>query len=236
MPDEATQAPGEVQDTPQTDAAPEVGKPAAEPPANGEEDKPTVDFEKRYNDLRPEYDRANQLLAAARGEHGPEAQVQALQQLGVNVQQEAEEEDDPFEDPDERTQREVAELREKMQQREEAEEWAQFEQLEGEFVNSTLDQLEQDENLKLSSKERKWIETQGKANRLESGEPNLQGAFDDLKGIKSAARDEYLASKKQATKAPAGAVGEDKIDLSDKDKRNQWMAEQIRPALEDEGS
>src|SRR5436305_4426069 len=189
MPEEAT-APEEVQETPSTPAAetaPVEGKPAE----GQEQQEPTVDWEQRYNSLRPEYDRSNQLLAAARGEHGPEQQIEALRQLGVNVQQEeAEKEEDPFEDPGERTQREVAEIREQLQEREEAEQWAEFEQLETSFVKETLDQLEGDESVKLSDQERKWIETQGKANRLETGEPNLKGAFDHLKGIQSAARDE----------------------------------------------
>lgn len=229
MPDEATQAPDEVQDTPTPDEAAS----AEEKPAE-QDQEPTVDWEQRYNSLRPEYDRSNQLLAAARGDHGPEAQIEAARQLGWDVQQQPQEEEDPFEDPEERTQREIAEIKEQLQQHKEAEEWAEFEQLEKGFVKETLDGLEGDENVKLSGKERTWIETQAKANRLESGEPNLKGAFDDLKGIKSAARDEYLASKK-APKAPAGAVGEEEIDLSNKEKRNKWMAEQIGDALE-EGS
>jgi len=235
MPEEA-----QVETTPQaedvsqtTDATSTTGAPADES-TDSKPTETTDNYEQRYNDMRSEFDRRGTLLAQARGEHGPEAQVQALQQLGVNVQQEAEEQEDPFEDPEERNQREIAEIREQLQQREEAEEWAEFEQLEKGFVKETLGGLEGDENVKLSDKERTWIETQAKANRLESGEPNLKGAFDDLKGIKSAARDEYLASKK-APKAPAGAVGEEKIDLSDKEKRNKWMAEQIGSALE-EGS
>lgn len=229
MPDEAT-APEEVQETPNTPAD-ETASAEEKPAGEQEQQEPTPDWEQRYNSLRPEYDRNNQLLAAARGQHGPEAQIEALQALGVQVHQEEEgPEDDPFEDPGERAQREVAEIRQQMQEREEADEWAEFEHLEAEFINGTINELEQDESTKLSADERRWIETQAKANRLESGEPNLKGAFDDLKGIKSAARDEYLRSKKQAARAPAGAVGEDQIDFSDKEKRNQWMTEQVEAA------
>lgn len=230
------QQPTTPQETP-PDAASEQEKPAAEPPAEGAAEQPTTDWEKRYNDLRPQFDRNNQVLAAAKGDHGPEAQIQALQQLGVNVQRPEEEPEEPdlFEDPDERTQREIAEIREDLQQRDEAQEHAEFERLEHQFINGTIDQLEKDENLKLPKEERDWVEAQAKANRHESGEPNLKGAFDALKGIKSRARDEYLASKKQAARAPAGAVGEEQIDLSPKNKeqRNAWMAEQLAAGLED---
>lgn len=232
MPDEATQAPDEVQDTPTPDeTAPENGKPVEQ------EQEPTVDWEQRYESLRPEYDRNNQLLAAARGEHGPEAQIEALQALGVDVEQEEAEESDEFEDPYDALERRQAALEQQIQERDEAAQEAEFQELEKQFIDATLDEIQGAENVTLSAQEKKWVETQAKANRLETGEPNLKGAFDDLKGIKSAARDEYLASKK-APKAPAGAVGEEKIDLSskNKDKRNKWMAEQIAPALEDEGS
>lgn len=229
MPDEATQAPDEVQDTPTPG---EAASPEEKP--TEQEQEPTVNWEQRYESLRPEYDRNNQLLAAARGEHGPEAQIEALRQFGVNAELEEEEQEDELEDPYERQQREIEELRQSQQQRDEAEQEAEFISLEAQFVDATLKEISDAENVTLSTKEKKWVETQAKANRLENGEPNLKGAFDDLKGIKSAARDEYLASKK-APKAPAGAVGEEKIDLSvkNKDKRNEWMAAQIASDLDE---
>ena len=234
MADEPTQAPEtETQDTPTNDAASTQQETPA--PESTEDSTPVTDWEQRYNSLRPEYDRSNQLLAAARGEHGPEAQAQALQQFGVELdsEEEQEPENDEWVDPDDRIDRLEQQLAERQQREEEAE----FERLESDFIDQTLSKIQEDENVTLSKQERKFVETNALANRLDNGEPNLQGAFDDLKGIKSAARDEYRSSK-TAPKAPVGTAGEDTIDSSDKEARNKWMAEDLaaRMAADSEGS
>jgi len=219
MPDEATPAPEETQDTP-INAASEEEKPAEEAPAASDP------WEQRYNDLRPEFDRRNALLSAAEGQQGPEAQAQALRQLGVEVEMaEAEDDkDDEFLSDVERLEQRLAAQEEKFTQREQQEQEAHFQKLEESFIESTLSEIEGKENVKLSERETKVVVNNALANRLENGEPDLQGAFDDLKGIKSAARDEYLASKK-APAPPIGAAGEDKIDFSNPDARRKFMAD-----------
>lgn len=221
MPEEATETPAVEEDTSQTTAAPEEGTPA---PDSQEESPPAdIDYKQRYESLVPEYTRGQQLLAAARGEHGPEAQINALRQLGVEAEMEQEqepEEEDEWVDPEDR----ISKMEQRLSEREEREEQAHFQQMETEFIESTLDQIEQQEGVKLSDEEAELVTTNALANRLDNGEPNLKGAFDALKGIKSAARDEYLASKK-APRAPVGTAGEEKIDLSDPDARQKYMTE-----------
>lgn len=219
MPDEATPTPEETQDTSTSStAAVEETTPAKEVPAS------TDNWEQRYNDLRPEFDRKNQLLSAAEGHHGTEAQAAALRQLGVEVEeQQAEEKDDTWVDPDER----IDDLEAKLAQREEAEEEAQWAQREESFIDTTLSEIESKEGVTLSKAETKFVVTNALSNRdPNSGEPNLQGAFDDLKGIKSAARDEYLASKKSPA-APIGTAGEEKVDFSNAEARRKFMAEDL---------
>lgn len=222
MPEEAQQAPEtESQDTP----APDAASPVEETPAESTDSTPAVDWEQRYNSLRPEYDRSNQLLAAARGEHGPEAQIDALRQLGVEAQmdEEQEPEDDEWQDPDERIDR----LEGLLAEQREAEEIAHFQQLEDEYIDSTLSEIEKEANVKLSEREERIVINAGLANRLSDGRPDLQGAFDDLKGIKDDAGEAYLKSKKEAPKAPIGTAGEQQIDPRNKDARNKIMAEEI---------
>jgi hypothetical protein len=226
MPPEADeQAPEQVQDTPiNGDAAPEE---TAEP------SKPAVDYQKRYDDLVPEYTRGQQLIAAARGDHGPEVQMQALQQLGVEVQQEEEaEEDDPFVDPGERALRETEALKAKLAEKDEQEESARFQKLEREFIDTTLGEIEGKENVKLSKRDKHFVETAALSNRLDDGRPDLEGAVKDLIELRNEARDGYIASKK-APKAPLGTAGEDKIDFSkmSKDEIDQWMAEDIEARM-----
>jgi hypothetical protein len=215
MPEEGL-APEVDQDTP-INAAPEEGKPA-EVPAG------TDNWEQRYNDLRPEFDRRNALLTAAEGQQGPEAQAQALRQLGIEVQMEEEEEaePDPWEDPTERLEQRLTAQEERLTQREEKEQQEHFAQLEDQYIKSTLGEIEGKENVKLSDAEKRVVRNAGLANRLEDGRPDLQGAFDDLKGIKSAAAEEYRASKNTPL-PPVGSAGEEKLDTRNPEQRRAFM-------------
>lgn len=227
MPDEATTAPeNETQNSPTEDAAPDLtdGAPA---PESAEDSTPAgPDYEKRYNDMRSEFDRTRSVLSAAQGHQGPEAQAEALRQLGVEVEmaEQEQENDDEWTDPDDR----IEKLEQWKNQREEAEQEAHFQKLEESYIKSTLGELETKDNMKLSDREERIVVNNALANRLDDGRPDLQGAFDDLKGIKSAARDEYLVSKK-APRAPVGAAGEETIDFSkmNSEEKRQWMAEDL---------
>jgi hypothetical protein len=232
MPDEATPAPEETQDTPSVETASSEEKPVEDAPAASD------GFEERYNNLRSEFDRRNALLTAAEGNQGPEAQAQALRQLGVEVEMAEEEdnsEDDEFLSDVEKLEKRLEAQEEKFSQREQREQEAHFQQLEESFIDSKLSEIEGAENMKLSDTETKLVVNNALANRLDTGEPNLQGAFDDLKGIKSAARDEYLASKK-APAPPIGTAGEEKIDFSDPDAKKKWMAEDLAARMGSEES
>jgi hypothetical protein len=212
MPDEGL-APAEAQETP-INAASEEEKPAEEAPAG------TDNWEQRYNDLRPEFDRRNALLTAAEGQQGPEAQAQALRQLGVDVQmeEEAEEAEPEWVDPDQR----IDQLEARLTQREEKEQQDHFAQLEDQYIKSTLGEIEGKENSKLSEAETRVVRNAALANRLDDGRPDLQGAFDDLKGIKSAAAEEYRASKNTPS-PPVGSAGEEKFDPRDPKARRAFI-------------
>lgn len=225
MPEEATQAPEQAQETPQ--AAPSEGIPATE----STDSTPAVDYQKRYDDLVPEYTRGQQLIAAARGDHGPEAQMQALQQLGVEVQQAEEAEVDEYEDPTDRLAREVQDLKTQISSKEEAEQQKQFQDLERKYIDNTLGGLEKSEDIKLSAEDKRFVKNDALNNRLEDGRPDLEGAVKALKARDEARLSEYLTSKK-APKPPVGAAGEEKLDLSDPDVRQQYMKE----VMESEGS
>lgn len=218
MPDEATQAPEEVQDTPDN-AAVEEAKPA---------EVPADQWEQRYNDLRPEFDRRNALLSAAEGHQGPEAQAQALRQLGVEVEMAPEEEDDDlYEDPTERLEKRLEAQEQKIVEREEKEQEDHFQQLEENYIASTLSEIEGKESVKLSEREKKIVRNNALANRLEDGRPDLEGAFDDLKGSWTERQANYRASK-DSTPAPLGSAGEEKIDFSNPKARRKFMAEDFK--------
>lgn len=220
MPDEAL-APAEEQETP-INAAPEEGKPAEEAPAA------TDNWEQRYNDLRPEFDRRNALLTAAEGHQGPEAQAQALRQLGVEVQMEEEEEEeeepDPFEDPYEKR---IGTLEQRLAAKEEAEEQAQANATEQRLVKDALTGFEKDGNVKLTDREKKIIESNALINRwqfqsVDDLNAALKGAYDDLMEVKKASQEEYRTSKNTPL-PPVGSAGEEKLDTRDPEQRRAYI-------------
>jgi hypothetical protein len=228
MADEPAAAPADAQDTPTPDA-PEA--PTQDTPEADQQTAPSTDWEQRYNSLRPEFDRTNQLVAAARGDHGPEAQAEALRQFGIELQQEEEAQQDPYDsefaDPAEQALQKAEALEQLLAERDEQAEVQRFDQLEEEYIAATISELEAQEGLNLSEKEKKLVRNNALANRLQDDRPDLEGAFADLKDIQSAARDRYLKSKKTAALAPIGTAGEDKIDLRDPEARQKKMAEII---------
>lgn len=229
MPDEATKAPAEEkQETPES-AAPEKeeGTPAEEP-TEGSTPEPEHDFEKRYNDLRPEYDRVNQLVAAARGDHGPELQSQALQMLGLEMESEEDDEDeDDFPD----TEAELQQIKEYLAQQEQDKEQSRLQEMEEDYIASTLEEIEKKEGFELSDHELDLVVSTALTNRLEDGRPDLQGAIEALKESEKSARERYVKSKKAPT-VPQGQSGDRKIDLSDDDARREEMG-RIMDSLEE---
>lgn len=226
MPDEA---PTPVEETPQdtsTEAAVEETKPA-------DDVTPSTDnWEQRYNDLRPEFDRRNALLTAAEGHQGPEAQAQALRQLGVEVdfeEEEEPEEDETWVDPDERFDR----LEKRLAERDEEAEAADFAAREEAWLDNALTEVEAKEGLKLSQAETKIVLDIALANRNpQNGEPNVQGAVEALKESWTERQANYRASKKSPA-APVGSTGEAKVDFSNDKERRKFMAEDLASRMEE---
>lgn len=219
MAEEPEQAPAVEQETPEDAPEPqseegtraeEEGKPESEPAE-------TVDYEKRYNDLRPEYDRSNQLLAAARGDHGPEAQNEALQALGLALE-DTQPQEDEYVDPED----EIAQIKEYLAQREQADEQAQFRAQEEQYIDTTVRELEKREGLELSDKEFELVVGTALTNREPDGRPDLEGAMKALKAVQANAQERYLESKK-APKAPTGTAGDRQFDLSTEEGRKEAM-------------
>lgn len=220
MADEPVVAPAE-QDTPEVEAASAV----QETPAQ-EQQAPQTDWEKRYNDLRPEFDRSNQMLAAARGDHGPEAQAEALRQFGIELEQdEPDYVEDEFADPMEEVRRLREEITQKEAAQQEAAEAAEFDKLENEYISKTTEELEKQHGIKLTEKEKRIVRNDALANRLDDDRPDLEGAFADLIEVHNEAVNRRVNAKTNAPKAPVGTAGEDKLDLSDDETRQKFMAE-----------
>ncbi len=229
MPPEAETPEAPINGTPpETPAAP-----TTEAPANGQTESPEeVDWKQRYEDLRPEADRRGSILADIEGRNGPERQAQALAErarieLEDDEEPELEDEFDLPPDPSE----EIAAIRQELAERDEVAQAAEFDQLEAEYIEKTVEGLEGKENLKLSDEEYQIVVNHGLANRdSHDGKPDLEGGFAALKAAQEAARKRYAASKDEAVLAPVGATGEPKIDLRDKEARQKLGREVFEAA------
>jgi hypothetical protein len=223
MADEPVAAPLATEDTP---AAPEAPVSTDTPTPESPE---VIDYKQRYEDLRPEFDRRNELLADIEGRNGPDRQARALQEHArIELEDEeaqAELEDDEFElppDPGE----EIAQIRQELAERDEASEQAEFNDLEDRYIEATLGDLEGKENLKLTDDEKALVRNYGLNNRDEfDGKPDLEGGFAALKASLEADRKRYMESKRNAVLAPVGTEGEQKINTRDPEARRKAMAD-----------
>lgn len=242
MPEEANEAPdhralldvlgyppirGGAEDEPEADESdtPDAPEPETEDGTRDEPDAPDtpdesqVDYEQRYNDLRPEYDRSQQVLAALQGRHGPDAQAEVAEALGLQQGEETEP-DDEYDDPEERIER----LESYLAEQEQYAERDALQQAEAHWLTDNLSQLEKKEGVELSDDERDIIKAVATANRFEDDQPDIEGAYKRHVAAAEAQHKRYLASK-QAPKVGVGTAGQKKIDLSDPDIRRQHMAE-----------
>lgn len=227
MPDEAI-ATAPVEDSPSTPEAPA-------PPDSPTTDSPEVPDgyvqEKRLTDTQAELTRKSEVLADIEGRNGPERQQAALSEHArIELEAEEEEEDDDFDlppDPNE----EIAKIRQEMAERDEASQEAEFNQLEQQYCESTVEGLEGSEKFKLSDEEYDFVVNRALANRDDhDGKPDLEGSFkafqrsvlDRSKGI--------FDSRDEVVMPPVGTEGEQKIDLRDKEARQEYATKAYEAA------
>lgn len=200
--------------------------PGSEPdPKKSGSPEDDIDWKKRYEDLRPEADRRASTIADLEGKNGPERQAEALRQF--NVELEADDDDDELDDDPELRDplEEVDEIREELANRDEDAKAAEFDQLERKYVEETVEKLESDRDVELGDDEYGWVVTHALMHRdEESGRPDLEGGFEQLKKLQDQARDGYRESKR-AVPPPLGTEGEQKVDLKDPEARRKYMAE-----------
>lgn len=222
MPDEAVVAPDES-GTPTDAAVPDA-------PAPESTDSPTapdnIDWKQRYEDLRPEADQRASILADIRGQNGPERQAQVLrEQAQIELEAEEEEEPDDYLDPGEAALQRTEALERRLEEREQQAEAAEFDRLEDQYITTTIKNLEGEHSVTLSDKEKRFVRNDALANRLQDDRPDLEGAIEALIEFKKAERNAVVNGKKDAPMAPVGTAGEDKLDLSDDETRQKYMAE-----------
>lgn len=214
MADEATQAPEETQDTP-----------PVETPAE-QDTSQVVDYAKRYNDLRPEFDRTKQAYAEAQAIlQDPEKLAEYWQTQGYG----ADEDDDTFDteavDP---TYQELQELRQEtaaLKEWRSQQEQASQQQAQISYIDEQLAAIE-NEHGEISDNAAAWIGSRAYANRDEQGNPDVAKAFEEFRSILEEDRAKYVKSKK-APQVKSGGSASEPIDLSDSSKRIDYIDQKM---------
>jgi hypothetical protein len=233
MPEEAATTPeAEAQETSTTAGTPGEETPAT--PATSEQE--TVDFEKRYNDLRPEFDRTTGQLKEAepaiqlyQALQNPETRGDVLRYLQENLVEEdgaagepGDEEDQQVQDP------RVDQLAQEFEQ-------DRFERyltdLES-YIDSSVDDLAKDAGVKLTDDERNLIFATVEIQ--DDGSPKVEEAFKRISGLRDLHIKEYRDSKKDAPPPPApqGGSGEPQAPTGDPKARLSRAMEVANRAFE----
>ena len=216
-------APGFEQEIPGYDETAEEG---------GHDDSPDINFEQRYNDLRPEFDRRSQALSQAEqmqealsGLAGPEAQAQALMSLGIELE---DDQDDDYEsdDPDTRLER----LEQTIEEQQAMAEQQAYVEAEQNFLVDGIEALEQREGREFSEQEVAILASVARANRLDDGTPDLSLANDHLTELLTERQKSWIESKRGGRRPGSGVAAGKAVDLNDPESRVQFMAERIEAA------
>jgi hypothetical protein len=208
LPEQDPQAPS--QDTPDI-SAPDPGTP----------DEPQINWQKRYEDLRPQFDRTNQELARLNDES---YQRELMARWGYEV-----EDPEPgyAPDPNDEVRQKLAELEEwKNTQEQQREQAQQLEQI----TASVADQFRQAGG-DLDERTREWVTTRAlNMDPREDGMPDIQGAINDYNAWVTEQQQQWEQSRKRPRAPhvpPGGQAGTDAPNLDDREQRRAWMAEQL---------
>jgi hypothetical protein len=217
MADEPTPDPAVSEDTQEEAASPE------ETPA----DAPAVDWESTDNPYKERYDNQQPTLTRTQQEAAELRQIvegaragdpEAIRLLGLDFVEDTEEDDDEYIDPDDRIDR----LEQQLAQREEMTQAETEEAQEMDWLAENLDTLEKKEGAELSDKEMEIVVGNALDNRLENGQPDLEGAYKALREVQADYQKSYVESKR-APRVPSGTAGTEKLDLSTDEKRQEAM-------------
>lgn len=218
--DIATGAPSASEETPDVnESGPESGTPADQPQ--------DINWEQRYNDLRPEFDRRAQEVSEYRqlheilaGNAGPEARAEALSALGVELQDDDSYENENDDDPEARLERVEQALE---QQKAEAERSAR-QSAEDDFLVEGIEALEGHAGREFTEQEITVLADVARANRDEHGVPDLEKAYSHLEGLLKASKESWIASKKVSRSPGSGIAASEAVDLNDPEARVRQMA------------
>lgn len=219
------EAPATDQETPPTDDIP--ASPDEETPVEASDNRTeSVNWEKRYNDLRPEWDRTKQQLSQYEQFIGnlrnPETQAEALRALGYELEADDAEPEDDDADPYESRFEKIESF---LEQQAEAQAQAEFEAMFEDYVDQEVSKLDPKGEF-----DQDYIELLVAAAPVdEDGIPDIEASHKRLQARIEADFNKRLKAKR-APQAPSGASATNHPDLDDPEARRDWVTQQLMAA------
>lgn len=192
-------------------------------------DTDTIDYAKRYNDLRPEFDRTKQELAQYRqiieALSDPERAPEALSALGYEYEQDTPEEEPQYEDPTEALRSELNQIKSRLEQKEqeEAKQADLAQQLE-DLAKEVGSDFDQDEVQLLVDLAERMPDNRGR--------PQVKAAFERLTGYEEKKKQSWVKTKR-SRQAPQGQPGVPVPDTSTEAGRIDAMAAAIEASIDE---
>lgn len=176
-------------------------------------DTPTdsTDWAKRYNDLRPEFDRTSQELAQYRqlieALSDPDRAPEALSALGYEFEQDTpEEEPQTYEDPTEALRKELEQIKEQLTAE-------KAEQSRQQYLAESLEKLASEVGKDFDQDEVQLLVDLAERMPDAKGRPQVKAAFERLTGYEEKIKKSYPQTK-QAPKPGSGQPGAPSLDTS----------------------
>lgn len=216
-------APDATQDTPTpTDDAPPDSPDTDAVQSTDSTD--SIDWEKRYSDLQPEYTRATQEASQYRRiiEAARQGDAEALEFLGLDLA-DTDDDDSDFDADEPISKAEFQDfLRQQQEQQELAAQEAEWEQRAEEHVDETLNKI--DPEGKFDAEYIQFL--LGAAEPNDEGLPDIESAHQRFEQFVEARRKEWVDTKR-TFRAPGGASPSKQPNLDDPEERREYLAQQL---------
>lgn len=160
-----------------------------------------VDWKKRYEDLRPEFDRRNQRLseleALEQGLQDPETLTQILSELGYT-----DDDDEGYGDEGPDLYSEVEALKQELAQQKELSQREQLTVQEHAYIDDELEAIQEATGQKLTDKEAIRIGQESQSMRDENGFPDVRAAYEEWNAFKQELIEQERENWIQTKKSP----------------------------------
>lgn len=193
------------------------------------------EYQQRYENLRPQYDRTMQELQSLRQQHealrnDPDAQRAFLAELGYQV------EDDPadaalYDDPVSALRAELDEIKQTQAQRDQQAQMEQQMRAGEAHISNAIQAIDSSRPAPLDDEEQAWVISRALASPPgENGMPDIQGAYQAFQSFEEGRMRKWAASKQTPHRVSqaGGEVTEDnRLDVDDPGERQRRMAQRL---------